>query len=250
MSPMLIIVWIVAVSAVTLAGSFYARRSGRPDLLIALYVTFILVAQVLAAKISAFNLGVQTFYGPTGVMVFSVTFLLTDIVNEKFGRRETHRMILIAFLSQVAMVLFFAIGTALPPAPFWQLQDAWRQIFGLVPRITLASWVAFLVSENFDAVVFAWFRKLTGGRHLWLRNVVSTVPALTIDSLIFVPLAFGGLMPLWPLILGQTVIKWACGLIDIPFMYLNRAILGPRIEPAPAPAKAPPAAGQGVKNTL
>lgn len=226
MSLPLLILWILGISSFTLLGSWYARRFERPDLLIALYVTFVLVAQILAVKISAFDLGFTTVFGPSGVLVFSLTYLLTDIVNEKFGRTETHRMIFIAFVSQVAMVFFFWLGAKFPPAPFWTMQNEWEQIFGIVPRITFASWVAFLVSENFDAYVFAWFRRVTGGRHLWMRNAFSSIPALLLDTLIFIPLAFAGIgMSLLPLIIGQTSVKWLVGLVNVPFMYLNRRIL-------------------------
>jgi len=226
MSIYLIILWIVGITSFTLVGSWYARKFNKSDLLIAFYVTFVLSAQILAVKISAFNLGLKTFFVPSGILVFSITFLLTDIVNEKFGRKETQKMILIAFITQIAMVFFFWLGVKLPPAPFWQIQDVWQQIFVLVPRITIASWMAFLISENFDAVVFSWFKKRTKGKHLWMRNVFSSMPALALDSIIFVPIAFLGIMPIWPLILGQIVIKWLVGLVNIPFMYLNKWLLG------------------------
>jgi len=226
MNLLLLIIWITGITSFTLIGSWYAKKYKKPDLLIALYVTFILVAQILAVKISVFDLGFKEFYGPSGVLVFSITYLLTDIVNEKFGRKETHKMVTIAFVSQVAMIFFIWFGTILPPAPFWTLQDSWKQIFGLVPRITLASWVAFLISENFDAYMFYLFRKITKGKYLWMRNVFSSIPALLLDSFIFIPLAFYGVMPLLPLIIGQTAVKWLVGLINIPFMYLNKAILG------------------------
>ena len=226
MSLTLLIFWIIGITSFTLLGSWYARKYNRADLLIGLYVTFVLVAQVLAAKISAFDLGFKTFFGPSGVLVFSLTYLFTDIVNEKFGRKETQKMILIAFVSQIAMVFFFWLGVKFPPAPFWAIQETWGQIFNLVPRITLASWVAFLITENFDAFVFSWFRKLTKGKHLWTRNAFSSIPALLLDSLIFIPIAFFGVMPILPLIIGQTAVKWLVGLVNIPFMYLNKAILG------------------------
>jgi len=226
MNLLLLIIWIIGITSFTLLGSWYAGKYQRSDLLIGLYVTFVLVAQVLAAKISAFDLGFGTFFGPSGVLVFSITYLLTDIVNEKFGRKETQKMILIAFISQIAMVFFFWLGVKFPPAPFWTLQDSWQEIFGLIPRITFASWAAFLISENFDAYVFAWFKKLTEGKYIWARNVFSSIPALLLDSLIFIPLAFLGVMPIWPLIVGQTAIKWLVGLVNIPFMYLNKVILG------------------------
>lgn len=226
MSLLLLVVWVVGISAFTLFGSWYARKYNRSDFLIALYVTFILVSQVLASKIAAFNLGFQTFYAPAAVLVFAVSFLITDIVNEKFGRKETQKMILIAFATQVAMVVFLWLGLQLDSAPFWTNQASFAQIFGVVPRITLASWVAFLISENFDAYVFDWFHKKTGGKHLWMRNTFSSIPALLVDSLIFVPLAFVGSLPLMPLIVGQVAVKWLVGIINIPFMYANKAVLG------------------------
>lgn len=226
MNFLLLLIWIIGITSFTLLGSWYAKKYNKPDLLTGLYVTFVLVAQILAAKVSMFDLGFQKFFGPSGVLVFSITYLLTDIVNEKFGRKETQKMITIAFVSQVAMVFFFWLGTNFPPAPFWTLQEAWQQIFGLVPRITFASWVAFLISENFDAYMFSLFKIITKGKRLWMRNAFSSIPALLLDSLIFIPIAFYGVMPLTTLIIGQTAVKWLVGLVNIPFMYLNKSILG------------------------
>ncbi|HCC05599.1 TPA: hypothetical protein DEP58_04875 [Patescibacteria group bacterium] len=225
MSFIFLVIWVLAITSFTLLGSVYAKKVQKPDLLIALYVTFTLTAQLLAVKISTFDLGFTTLYGPSGVLLFSVTYLFTDIVNERFGRKETQRMIFIAFITQVAMVFFFWLSIQLTPAPFWTAQDMWATIFGTVPRITVASWIAFLITENIDAYVFSWFKAKTHGKHLWARNVFSSIPALTLDSLIFLPIAFAGVLPLWPLIVGQTTIKWLVGLLNIPFMYLNRLIL-------------------------
>lgn len=230
MSLSLIIFWIIGVTSFTLLGSLYARRFERPDLLIGLYVSFILTAQMLATKIAIFDLGFASYSGPAGVLVFAVTFLFTDIVNEKFGRKITHRMIFIAFCSQVAMSFFLWLGTQFTPDPFWASQHdaaAWDAFFGMIPRITVASWAAFLVSENADAVVYDLFKKITKGRHLWLRNVVSTIPALALDSVIFVPLAFYGIpgFPIFTAIKGQIVMKWIVGVISVPFMYLNYYVL-------------------------
>ncbi|MFC1599017.1 queuosine precursor transporter [Patescibacteria group bacterium] len=225
MTLYLIIIWIIGITSFTLLGAWYARKFNKPDLLIAIYVTFVLIAQILAIKIAAFNLIINTYYVPAGVLVFSVSFLITDIVNEKFGRKETHKMIFIAFITQIALVLFIWLGTSLPAAPFWPMQETWQSIFGFVPRIVIASWIAFLISENLDAWIYAWFKKLTKGKHLWTRNVFSSFPALFLDSIIFIIIAFGGIMPIFSLIIGQTILKWLVGLINIPFMYLNKHIL-------------------------
>ncbi len=114
-------------------------------------MVFVALSQIVATKVAEYDLAFITVTAPAAVLIYSVTYLFTDIVNERFGRKEVHKMIFIAFVTQLAMVFFLWLGTELPPAPFWPDQEAWESIFGLVPRITLASWVAFLVSENFDA---------------------------------------------------------------------------------------------------
>lgn len=206
-------------------GAWYARKYNRPDALIALYVAFVLFSNIAATKIADFDLGFFNFYAPASVLIFSVTFLLTDVVNEKFGRKETHKMIFIAFITQIAISLFSLVILSLNPAPFWNNQEAFNIIFGQVPRIVLASWTAFLISENLDAFIFDWFKKITHGKHLWMRNAFSSIPSMTIDSVIFVTIAFYGLQPIGILILGLTVTKWLVGIIDIPFMYLNRWVM-------------------------
>jgi hypothetical protein len=215
----------VGITSFTLLGAWYARRFERPDALIGLYVVFVALSQIVAAKVAKYDLGFVTVTAPAAVLIYSVTYLFTDIVNERFGRREVHKMILIAFVTQLAMVFFLWLGTELPPAPFWKDQEAWESIVGVVPRITVASWVAFLVSENLDAWVYDLFRRLTKGRHLWMRNAFSSVPALTIDTFLFISIAFWGRMPMIPLIQGQLYTKWLVGLINIPFMYFNRWLI-------------------------
>jgi len=222
----LILIWAIVISAFTIFGSWYARKYNKSDALVGLYVIFIALSQILASKIALFDFGFAQFTAPAAVLIFAVTFLMTDIVNEKFGRKETHKMILIAFVTQVAMIVFIYIGNYLTPAPFWENQDAWVSIFGLVPRITLASWIAFLVSENLDAYLFAVLKKITKGKHLWLRNVGSSIISLSVDTVLFITLAFYGTgVPLWALMIGQFVTKYLVAIVDIPFMYLNRWVM-------------------------
>jgi len=236
MSVVVILLWIAGVTSFTFLGSIYARRCERVDLLVGLYVAFILTAQILATKLAKFDLGVEEFIVPAGVLVFSVTFLITDIVNEKWGRAETQRMILIAFFAQVAMSFFVWLATQFDSANVTASQvgtDHWNNIFTQIPRITIASWLAFLAAENLDAYLYAWLKRVTNDRHLWMRNVFSTLPALALDSLIFVPIAFLDLahleaehfLFLLAIMKGQIIVKWLVGVFNVPFMYMNHAIL-------------------------
>ena len=222
---MLVVLWVAAVSACAVFSAWYARRFERPDALFALYVTLVIASNLLASKIIGFDLGFMQVFAPGASLLFSVTFLLTDIVNEKFGREETQRMIWIAVFAQLAFLLFSYIGVSATAAPFFTGQAAFDAVFGNVPRVAAAGLFTFLVSESLDAYLFAWFRRFTGGRHLWLRNAFSSLPSMAVDSVLFVLLAFYGVLPVVPLIIGLIAVKWAVGVIDIPFMYLARAVL-------------------------
>jgi len=225
MELLLIIIWIALITSFSLFGSWYARRYNKADALIGLYVTFVLISNIIAYKIAAFDFGFITFFATAASLVFSVTFLLTDIVNEKFGRKETQKMIFIAFITQIAVAFFIFLAIYLEPAPFFADQESFAKILGFAPRIMLASWIAFLVSENADAYIFAWLKKKTRGKHLWIRNVFSSIPSMALDTVLFVTIAFYGIQPLLPLLIGVLAIKWLVGIVDIPFMYLNRWVM-------------------------
>lgn len=231
---MAILIFILLVSAVTLPASLAARRMQSPEALIALYVLLSALSQILAVKIAVFDFGFMQVTAPAATIIFAVTFLVSDIVNEKFGRRAAWRMVALSFALQILMTVLIAVATVLlPPAPFWHQQGAWESIFGMVPRIMLASWVAFLLSESFDVWLYDRLRRFTHGRHLWLRNALSSIPALTLDTLLFVTLAFVGTgLELRQVFIGLFLTKYAVALLDIPFMYLNRALMGERQERA------------------
>ena len=95
------------------------------------------------------------------------------------------------------------------------------------------SWISFLITENLDALLFAKLKKITKGKNLWIRNIFSDIPTLALDSILFVSIAFGGILPLevvLSIIWGQMLTKWFFGIIDTPFMYLSRYIINGKIN--------------------
>lgn len=234
----LLIIVLLALLILSVLMGLYVRRFDRPDFIIAIYVTFVLLSQLLATKLVFFDIG---FTAPAGVILFPFTFQLTDTINEKFGRKETQKAILIAFVSQIIMVFFFLLSTSLPGIIASSSADnavqIWNSVFGFTLSITIASWIAFLISENLDAYVYQGFKNLTGGRkHLWLRNAGSDAISVVIDSLIFAPLAFflfplilqQGELPIEiviDIIIGQIIMKLLFGLLDTPFLYLTRWLM-------------------------
>jgi len=225
MSLALAILWAAVISLFAVGGAWYVRKYEKADALLALYVTLVVAGSIFAGKTLAFDFGFAEFFAPGAVLIFSVTFLLTDIVNEKWGKQEVYRMIALGFFAQLAFLVFSFLVLNAAGAPFFVNQAAFEAVFALMPRIALAGLVAFLISEFLDANLFQWFRNLTGGKHLWMRNAFSSLPAMAVDSAVFVTLAFWGVMPVFPLIIGLTVTKWLVGIVDVPFMYASRAIM-------------------------
>ena len=214
----------------------------REDVAIAFYILFLTMSQIIAAKIGDFSVFEYQITAPIAVLIFPFTFQITDMVNENFGQRATHRMIFIAFITQVFMSIFIWFSIEVPAAAFWgfdwgsdpvEAQQFWLNFFGSTIRITIASWISFIITENLDAVLFAKLKKWTKNKNLWIRNVFSDIPTLALDSILFVSIAFGGTMPLevvLSIIWGQMLTKWFFGLIDTPFMNLSRYIINGKIN--------------------
>ena len=236
------LLWIVVIFISTIFISQYIKMQKREDVAIALFILFITMSQILAAKIGDFSIGAYQITAPVAVLIFPFTFQITDMVNENFGRKKTHRMIFIAFITQILMVFFIWFSIEIPGAPFWgfdwgsdpaEAQTFWVNFLGSTIRITIASWISFLITENLDALLFAKLKKITKGKNLWIRNVFSDIPTLALDSILFVSIAFGGILPLevvLSIIWGQLLTKWFFGVIDTPFMYLSRYIINGKIN--------------------
>ncbi|MHA1728322.1 MAG: VUT family protein, partial [Promethearchaeota archaeon] len=165
-----LVLWFITVFIATIFISQYIKMRNSPDVAIAFFIIYLAISQVLAAKIGDFSIGTLQISAPTAVLIFPFTFQITDVVNEYFGQKETHRMIFIAFLSQILMAFFFWFSIQITPAYSWitesigghaEAETYWNLFFGTSLRITGASWIAFLITENFDAVIYAKVKKWT-----------------------------------------------------------------------------------------
>jgi uncharacterized integral membrane protein (TIGR00697 family) len=201
------------------------------------YTIYLGASQILASRAINFDLGFYQFYAPAAVFIYPFIAQAIDMINEVYGRKNTHLAIFIAFITQVLLIIFIAMVNTLTPAPFFQFEEAWQNLFGLSIRITVASWIAFLICSNLDALVFAKLKhrfldkenkfKLDTSLnpYVWLRSSVSDIIDLTLDSVIFVSIAFYGVMPVIPLIIGQIVSKNIIGFIDNPWFVWYKRIL-------------------------
>ncbi len=185
-----------------------------------LFITSLLVANITAGKLV--KLG--SLILPAAVFIFPVTFLVTDVVCEVWGKKRASELVWLGFLMSIILTGYLQLGRVLPPAPVWPYQGAYEAIFGAVPRIVLASLCAYLISQTHDVWAFNYWRQVTRGKHLWLRNNLSTMVSQLMDTAVFITLAFAGTVP-WDMLAGmifsQYLVKLVLALADTPFCYLG-----------------------------
>jgi len=215
-----------------------SRESRAFILLISIFAGSLTIASILANKIIA----VAGFFVPAGVLAYSVTFICTDVISEMWGKTRAQHVVLGGFVMLLAVLGLVQMSLIWPEAPFWKGEDAFQAILGSTSRIIVASFVAYLVSQFHDVWAFHFWKKLTRERHLWLRNNLSTAVSQFLDSSIFVTIAFYGIMPVWPLIVGQWVIKFGIAILDTPVIYfviwMLRKNTGSSANPDSPPGKA------------
>ena len=191
---------------------------GRENVLLgltAIFVGSLVIAAVLASKIIA----VGSLAVPAGVLAYCVTFVCTDVISELWGKEKAQKVVLSGFGAMVFVLVLIKAAVIWPAAPFWTGQPAFESVFNLTPRIILGSLIAYLASQSFDVWAFHFWKRLTRGRFLWLRNNASTVVSQLMDSALFILIAFGGQMDVVPLIIGQWVIKCAIAALDTGVVY-------------------------------
>ena len=197
-----------------------------------LFATCLLVANIIAVKLVSIGGRVV----PAGVIAYPLTFLFTDVIAELYGRRIASRVVWVGFGVSILMALLVYFGGLLPSAPFWEDQPAYKSILGMVPRITLASLIAYLVSQHHDVFAFHFWRQKTKGRFLWLRNNASTMVSQALDTGAFITIAFWGTVPtgtLTNMLLTQYVVKLVIAACDTPFCYMLVGLLRGRVKQAP-----------------
>ncbi len=184
-------------------------------IIISIFIGGMTISSVLASKIiSLFGLLV-----PAGVLAYSVTFICTDVVSEIWGKESAKQMVIGGFITLIVVLILVRLALVWPKAPIWNGEAGFQAVLGSTSRIIIASFIAYLVSQFHDVYVFHFLKRITHGRHLWLRNNLSTAISQLIDSVLFITIAFYGTIPIWPLIIGQWVIKLAIAVLDTPLIY-------------------------------
>ena len=154
-----------------------------------------------------------------GLIVFPISYIINDCVCEVWGFKKARLLIWTGFARNFFFVAMGALCDWIPGAPYWTNEAGFHAVFGLAPRVAAASFVAFIVGSFANAYVMSKMKLRDGGRHFSWRAILSTIAGESLDSLIFFPLALGGVVPtpeLPKLMLWQVVLKTLYEVIALP----------------------------------
>lgn len=181
----------------------------------------IVVANIQVLK----NVELFGFVITLGNIMYGTLFLVTDILNEVYGKEEAKKAVWIGFLTMISSTFLMWLSIQFIPHQSDFAHGAIRTIFDVMPRITLASLVAYIISNLHDVWAFQFWKEVFEGRYLWLRNNLSTITSQLIDTGIFCFIAFWGryelpvfMNILWTTLFLKILVAW----FDTPFIYIAR----------------------------
>lgn len=210
----------------------------------AIYITSLVLANIIGVKLFRFDLdlggmGSIPVEHTMGMLPFPITFLLTDLINEYYGKRGARRIVFVAFGMAAFAYLLIWISRAAPileGIPGTATQESFENIFGAASLMYIASLIAFLCGSLLDITLFGFFKRLTRGKMVWLRATGSTVISQLFDSFVvtfmffyFIPLLMGGETGEVGWIIGTAltgyILKFVLAVLITPMIYLGRWII-------------------------
>lgn len=203
------------------------RLFGRQGLYASIVIS-LLLANLQGPKLTEI-FGLQT---SMGVILYSSIYFATDLLSERYGKAEATRAVMIGFTVSVIIIVMISISLMYLPATAPEtatlaqnMHAATATLFDFTPRFVLGSLLAYLISQRFDVWMFHKIKHKTQGRHLWLRNNVSTMCSQALDTLIYGIVVWWGVVDFvtaMQLALAKYVFKVIIAVVDTPFIYLAR----------------------------
>ncbi|MBI5530218.1 MAG: queuosine precursor transporter [Candidatus Doudnabacteria bacterium] len=166
------------------------------DVIGALFVAVLIISNIASAKVAS----VAGFNFDGGTILFPISYIFGDVLTEVYGYKKSRRIIWTGFLCLAVMALTLAAVQYLPSAIDWPNQSAYEAVLGFVPRLVLASMLAYWAGEFSNSYILAKMKVWTKGRQLWSRTIGSTIVGEGVDSIVFSFAAFYGTMPLLALL--------------------------------------------------
>lgn len=169
------------------------------------------------------------FSTTAGNVLYASTFLVTDILSEKYGKKAAGKAVAYGLSVTVLWIIGTQLTLKFTPNANDYISSSLETVFGLVPRIAAASFIGYIASQSVDVFLYHYIWEKTGGndRLLWVRNNFSTLTSQAVDTVVFTVLAFWGAYPkpvFISILLTTYVFKAAVAIMDTPFIYIARKI--------------------------
>ena len=197
--------------------------------LAAIFIAALVVCNLIANKFITIDLGFKTFVISAGVLPYPITFLITDILSEIYGKKKTARIVWAGFGASL-----FVLGVLLLAQQFTAIEgspvddDTFNKVFGNSWRVIFASMTAYLCAQLIDVRIYHFWKEKTAGKHLWLRNNFSTIFSQLVDTTLVVCVLFLGLRShseILQFILDGWLFKMLCAFIDTPLLYASTSLI-------------------------
>lgn len=214
------LIWILF-TLITVSFAAIAAKKWGDEVLISFVVVCTVIANILASKV----ITMFGFVVPAGVIIFAVSFTLTDALSEFFGKDKAMKAVWIGFFANVLLFSLISIAVSWPHAFGEEAGEPFAEVMSLSARVTVAALFTYLISQSHDVWAYDFWKRKTKGRYLWVRNNASTIVSQIIDTILFITIAFAGIMPIMPLIVGQLVVKLIIAVFDTAFLYGLKAFV-------------------------
>ena len=206
-------------------------------ILTAIFIASLVTCNLIFQKFFTWpSLGIPNFALSVGIIAYPVTFIVTDLISELYGKRRANQVVLAGFFASVFTVVLVYVAMAVPTADISPLDnDTFEKVFGLSGPAFFGSMLAYLTAQFIDIRIFHFWKRLTEGKYLWLRNNASTMCSQLVDtSVILVILCSAGVIPwesFYSLLWMGWMFKVFVALIDTPIIYFCLWLLKDKIQP-------------------
>lgn len=215
------LLWVIMLSINFVAILIAYRVWGKLGLYLWIPIS-VIVANIQVTK----NVNLFGIEATLGNIVYATSFLVTDILSECFSKKESRKAIGIGFFALICMTLMMQLAIKFSPSSSDVVQSSMSTIFSFMPRLTIASLIAYFISNHHDIIAYEyWKKKFPSTKMIWLRNNASTFISQLIDSVLFTFIAFYGVYEinvLYQIVLSTYLLKWIVALLDTPFLYLAK----------------------------
>ena len=202
--------------------------------LCAIFISSLVTCNLIANKFVTVDLGFKVFIVSAGILTYPLNFLVTDLISELYGQKKSNIVVFSGFIASMFVLSFLWLGGQFNAIPDSIVNDdTYNNVFQNAWRIIAASMIAYLFAQFIDVRIFHFWKRLTNGKHLWLRNNGSTIASQLVDTTLVVMILFVGVWEpskIVSAIIDGWLFKMLMAAIDTPIIYGIIHLLKGKVE--------------------